>query len=219
MKPLALALVVTCALVACAPRQQNEAPAQPKAVTPNAPASRPGGTPVIKTALNYNIGDVEQCVHLQMTLADESKAANVEVKELTRSNKLINSSTITVSPPFPEHLWVRLFVVLDNKGPEAPVVLRGSVALGEKGEKVIQPFKCVSFLRNEIAETKIDIMPHLEGTPESVFVGIKADALLLPAGTDAASVNPDTATASPENMSVLFSNPFVVKFNRAPEAK
>jgi hypothetical protein len=213
---------MTLLAVACTPREKDERPVEhPKAVAPNATSSTPATPAIISGSLAYNIGDVEQGVHLQATIADESKAPNIDVKELADSNKLIRTSTLTVSSPLPEHLWLKFFISLDKMGPEAPVVLRGEIGIGEKGEKVIKPFKYVILKRMSSGENeiKIDIIPALEGNPDSILVGSKAEAILLPANTDFKTVNPDTVTGTPETTATLYSNPLRIKFNRTPENK
>ncbi|MCK5642982.1 MAG: hypothetical protein KAJ19_19400, partial [Gammaproteobacteria bacterium] len=59
---------------------------------------------------------------------------------------------------------------------------------------------------------RIDLLADLEELPTTMLVIAEAEALLMPAGTDAAKLDPRTAETDESNTATLFSNPIRVNF-------
>ncbi len=193
------------------------------ACKPMEPTSRrigPSGESGIVTSepeRGVNIVDVEYAVHIHGGLAKQSEAPNITVDKLVNARNYVDLATITVNPPYPEGLWVTFQTSSVEDFFDTPVALRAKVYVDKKA---VDSFT-VTLGERLIGKTEgysMDVLSKIEGVPETVLVYAQAEALLMPEGTDPASVDPETATAPPARTGTVISNPIRINFTRSEEA-
>jgi len=202
MNRIVLAGLVGLALGACRPME-------PETKTPLQPEERS----ILRSssAKSMDLTAVEHALHLTGALAPQSEAANVTADEMVSARSFVNLTTITVAPPYPEALWVTFRVKSTANFPDAPVALRTRIHIDQE---VVDTFSMVlgADATKTSKEQAIDVLAHVAAAPETMLVHARADAVLLPEGTDPASVDPDTVTAPPERTGTVMSNPVRINF-------
>jgi hypothetical protein len=141
-----------------------------------------------------DIGDVEQTTALNITLSDRSTASNVQVEQMLESKlDRVALLTITVTPPYPEQLWLSPMLKTREGFDENPVVWRGEFI--RDGEVVIDEFALLLNERfhKEYPLPDFDALAGLDTVPESMLIEVRPEALLFPPDTDAGTIDPDTA--------------------------
>jgi hypothetical protein len=123
----------------------------------------------------------------------------------------LDMSTVTVKPPYPKELWVtfNLKAVQDFK--DTPVVLRTKI-LADKQE--IDSFSKVVAEQVMTAAPvhSTNVLAKLDTPPKTMLVYAQAEALLMPEGTDAATIDPATLTAVAGRQGTVISNPVRIDF-------
>lgn len=141
-----------------------------------------------------DIGDVEQTTALNITLSDRSTASNVQVEQMLESKlDRVALLTITVTPPYPEQLWLSPMLKTREGFDENPVVWRGEFV--RDGEVVIDEFALLLNERfhKEYPLPDFDALAGLDTVPGSMLIEVRPEAMLFPPDTDAATIDPDTA--------------------------
>lgn len=207
-----LALVAAVLIASCSPAPSPASKAPPDKETKPAGAPAEGGPAAPQQAaapkeVEINAGDVEYAVSIEADVAPESQTPNVTVEKLSsETTKRATMLTLTLTPPPPQQLWVIYRVKSQQAFPSTPVVLRVKVIAeipsggGGQSRKELGSFSCVIGKRGqrEVFEKKVDILAGIERLPETFLVRTKSEALLMPVGADEATLNPDTATTTPE---------------------
>jgi hypothetical protein len=65
----------------------------------------------------------------------------------------------------------------------------------------------------------LDVLSGLPAAPASLLVHAQADVILMPAGTDPATVDPKTAAAAADTTGAVLSNPMRINFATAQFVK
>ena len=182
------------------------------------PAAAPE-SPAPKGPIPINVGDVESGIQVKATIAPENKAANVAVDEMTTARSQMVMCTVTVSPPYPEHLPVTFTVTASRDFLERVVVLQGN---GLRDDAPLEPrYSAVVSARTAPEGEKytrtftVDVMQGLSAAPKTMLVNAKLDALLMPALADLEKLDP--ATAQSTDKTVIFSNPVRINFVEAAQ--
>jgi hypothetical protein len=201
-----LALLICSSFIAgCG---QAPAPATIKA-DPAAP------DPSIMVKEGIDIGDVEHGVRLEVTLPEDARPPQVQVEEMRDLKKDLNMVIVTLKDPALAALPVQVKIFAGADTSTQPVVLRGRVMrdnaaiasfhtiLSPAADRVVlldgQPFPDLTF--------NCDTLKAMEPRPASYLIHVEADAFLMPAGTDPATLDAATATAVPTSTTTLLSNP------------
>lgn len=161
----------------------------------------------------FNIGDVEQAIDFEADLDAEAVSANVKAEKVTDLMNRVKIMNVTVSPPYPEHLVIRYTLNCRQAFAERPVVVRGKIADGERELAAFAVFLGENSRSNEF-EQEVDVLEGLDEVPETVGLMVTGEAILLPAGSDEASVDPKTATGD-ERSEALYSTFVRVDFEGA----
>lgn len=203
MKQFVLVSLLLVALAACQP---PSTPAPDPAGNAASPEGKPGEAtppPAEKEEPKaLNSGDVEWALNIAAELAPESKADTIKVDTLVDMLKRPNLLTLTVAPPPPQELWIRYAIKSRLVFMDTPVVLRVKFiaeyedAEGKSEEKELDALSLVITDQafNKEIEHKVEVLGKLGALPKSVLVRTRSEALLMPVGTDPASLDPATAT-------------------------
>lgn len=203
MSRIALVGLIAVALGACKPME----PTRPKVLQPERP-----GVLESEPKAPLEVGAVEATVQLEATLAERSQAANVTAEEMVNARSVLDLTTITVSAPTPPDLWVKFKVKCNQDFPETPVVMRAKVLM--EGKEVDSFARILADNVRDTEEHTMDVMAKVTDPPESLLLYAQAELLLLPEGTDPASVDPATASAPGERRGSVISNPVRINFVR-----
>jgi hypothetical protein len=171
-----------------------------------------------------DIGDVEADVRIEATVADESLGAQVTAIEDRTVRSTLTMTTATVPPPPPAQLWLR-FRVAPGKNvnyARRPVVVRGRIL---RDNVPLDTFSTVLGAYLHAQQTvavgtvrpldfKVDVLQGLAAPPPTMLVHAQAELMLLPEGTDEATLDPAAVTAEAGNQTTVLSNP--VRINFAP---
>jgi len=210
MRSAVVAALALWILAACS----GEAPTGTEAPGEEAPAaeSAPEAADIEVTA-----GDVEQKIYTNATIMEPDRGPTVKVDEVADARGRINLVTVDVYRPYPEQLPVTFRTVSMRNWMDTPVAIRGKVVAEGRPETFAETLVVYGkeAARNDL-ETKVDLMQALPEPPDTLLLLWKADAVLLPRGTDEATVDPATATASEERTTQLMSNAVRVNFHDEP---
>lgn len=169
-----------------------------------------------------DIGDVEQGLWLQAHLSGISLGSDVTEEILDDARGKINLVTANVSGGVPASLSLDLSVIPTRTFPDTPVVVRPvctvKMEYGEGADTSTVEFPLTKRVISNQTPTvpiteSVDLIPHLEGTPTSVLVIMKAEVLLSPFGTLEPDVDPETYSVTPELQSEIVGNPLRINFN------
>ena len=204
-----LLLPVTAALIAL-PACSAPKPEAPKAVEkPAKPPQPPLAAPVEP---GLNIGDVEAGIIVAATVPPEGLSPQVAVENMETKRDRLAMSTITVKPPYPEKLTLRVTLTPKVSYVKQPVVVRGKL---RRDEKPLEPeFSTVVSEGGPTLATTIkcdfDIMQGLATPPETMLVYAQFDAYLMPMDTPITGIDPKTSQS--DQHTELLSNPVRVYF-------
>jgi hypothetical protein len=161
-----------------------------------------------------DLGDVDSGVTIDGKLAPESLAENVTAEYIETQRDTLSMTTITVKEPFPEKVMVEFIVVASRDYVERPVVLRARAYRedtaydDEYGYVLGKEARSGSDFQNR--RFTVDALEGLAEIPDTVLLHARADAWLMPEGTDETTLNSMTDTA-PDRVS-LMSNPVRINF-------
>ena len=178
---LAFALLITV-LAAC-----NGQPAGSK------PAGATGpGNGAMSAPTEDNIGDLEQAVLIEASVAQRSEAPNIESTPLVDPTNRMSMLTIDVAPPYPEELWLNIKIKSRRSFPKNPGVLRIAI---KDGDQVLDTFASVIGKTSTptVTEHQVNALAARDTIPETMLVTIEVEALLMPEGTDPDTIDPTTA--------------------------
>ena len=160
---------------------------------------------------NTTIGDVEFAVHFNGTLDDRSKAPNITENTLMNPRKYVDLTTITVKPPYPESLWITFTSSSTKSFRDTPAALRATVYIDDTAVDSFTVIMGADASRQK--ETySLDVLQKAGSVPKTALVRVQAEALLLPEGTDPATVDPATMTVSADRKGTVMSNPVRINF-------
>ena len=199
MKRMILILVLAVAVGAC-----NKTPTSGE-------GSDPGGgdgaaVPAGREILEDNIGDVEQAIHVAVEVAQKSQGVNVKATPLIDQMQRMNFLTLDVSPPPPKELWLNLKVKTRRAFPENPALLHIII---KDGDRELGRFSSVvgKSQTPSVSDYEFNVLEGVPALPETMLVNIVVDAMLMPKGTDEATIDPATATVKPQRRSTATATP------------
>lgn len=204
MSRILLTGLVALALNACKPM----GPDLPK------PGSPEQATVMIdKTATPVTVADAEAALRLEATVDEMSRLGNVVVEESVNKRSVLDLTTVTVTPPFPAELWVTFHVSASQDFTATPVALRADVY---EDDLVVDSFSEVfaKDIRNTAQIHRFNVLANRTEAPDTLLVYARGELSLMPEGTDPATVDANTAIASPENTGHTMSNPIRINFVR-----
>jgi len=190
MKRLLLLTLSLLLLHACKP-EKPWSPAEDK---------NGGENPLLNAAVNtalpisIDIGDAEQGVYLEATIAPESLADNVKQDKIKSGRDRLAIVNVKVTPPVPDKLWATYAIKCTRDFAERPVVLRARIMVEGKPVGSIEALLGKVARRSAFA-TNVDLLSKFDKVPASFLATIDGELILLPEGTDESTVNPETATS------------------------
>lgn len=212
-----LTILLICGVVtACGPQERDAPPAR----VMEKPAAPIEIDPTVPVAQLQDIGDVEQRVRISGTLAEHAAAPNIDVVDRITPHDVYTMSTITVSPPYPEELWIGFTVSTPDEWGDNPVVLHTTIlrddeplvefptVLGEHAHRTEHPERGEWLDRYQ----EVDVLQGLDTVPDTMLVIADARALLMPVGTEEEDLDPYTAETPETRRTVLSSNPVRINF-------
>jgi hypothetical protein len=204
-----LLLTVTAALVAL-PGCSGSKSEAPKAVENAAKAAEPPLAPPVEPGLD--IGDVEAGGVISATGPPEAITDQVSVENMETARKRMSMATVTVKPPYPQKLIIRVTLAPQVSYEKQPVVVRGKL---RRDEQPIEPeFSTMVAKGGPIGDTTIkydfDAMQGLAAPPDTMLVYARFDAYLMPKGTPPTGLDPKTAQS--DQHTELLSNPVRINF-------
>ena len=217
---LALAFI----LVACSGAKEEEQDPQMPVPSDKAPVATVAETGLpVKAPIDP--GDVDSGILINGKAMKESLTENVSVEYIETQRSTLSMTTITVNPPFPETLPLFFEIVSTRNFEERPVVMRVRAYrekewLGEEhgfvlGKEARSP-KTSDGSPAPPRGFTVDALADLTEIPDTMLLHARADAWLMPEGTDESELNPLTDTA-PDQVAIL-SNPVRINFIKAEDA-
>lgn len=149
----------------------------------------------------FNVGDMEQVIHVNLRLLDQSETPAVAVSIREDPLDRVRRLDISVDPPFPEKLWLEISVQIRELFKETPIVLRGKLLADEKREIGTIAVVLTGERRGDYVLEPVNVLGGLDDLPDSMLITLDLEGLLMPAGTDPATIDPTTATTDPDRMS------------------
>jgi len=182
---------------------------------PKAPegAAKPAEAPLAKPVEpGLDIGDVEAGVVVSATVPAEAITDQVSVDNMETARKRLSMATVTVKPPYPQKLIVRVTLAPQVSYEKQPVVVRGKL---RRDEQPIEPeFSTIVSKGGPIGDNTIkfdfDVMQGLSAPPDTMLVYARFDAWLMPKGTPPTGLDPNSANS--DQHTVLTSNPVRINF-------
>ncbi len=224
MKRTLPALLLAAFIMGCQPKTPSNPPDAPTngAATPSQAGEVTGGQNISAGELKLNIGDVEAQVFIAANIAEESRGLQVAVKEIITpsAKKMLGMCIVTVTAPFPKTLWAEFSIKSFQAFPDQPVAMRGVVL---RGEETIGKFHTVLGKYAQVPGPvegmnvpelvfKLDLLEGLAEIPETLAVYAQFEALLMPLGTGAETLDPLAAAIEEVPSATIRSNPIRIKF-------
>ncbi len=182
-------------------------PAEPAGVTMQSNSAIPEKPPI-------DPGDVDSGVTIVGKLAAESEAENITEEYLETKRDTLSLATITVREPFPEKIIVEFRVLAMREYAERPVIVRARAYREETPFDSEYGFvlgkEATSANSSETRRFTVNVLEGFTEIPDTLLIHARADAWLMPLGTDETSLNPMTDSA-PDRVSLL-SNPVRINF-------
>ena len=160
-----------------------------------------------------DIGDIESLVRIRATLSEQSKTPTVTVDEMIDTQNRLNMATITVTPPCPKQLWIGFEVTLVRPITEGAAVLRAKV-YRDKNEVSSFTTLISPALSAQPDQHSVDVLAGLDATPDTMLVYAQAELILLPPGTDPATVDAKSVTGTADTTGTSVGNPVRINFKR-----
>jgi hypothetical protein len=217
-----LALVLTLSLLAgCTAEQTGDRP--PTMAGTGMADTRQGEEEVGRSPELKDIGDAEQLSRIAATLAERSQSPLVEEKTMESPREEIVLSTVQVEQPFPAELWIKFSNRATQSFETQPIVVRARVFRDneEIGQYQTVLGKYATGWQQAVdtpqlpLEFEFDVLAGLPALPDTMLVHVEAELSLMPPGTDEATLDPATATAAVDLVTVKRSNPVRINFGAA----
>ena len=190
----------------------NPAPARNEAGS-SSPERSSSSSPVVAKK-TFDLGDAETSLKLEAKVGAASANPSVKVDETLDFRKKLVLTAVDVAPPAPKEFWVTFILQSSSAFKEAPVVVRGKVFRDDSevgafatvlgADATTKPFK-----------QDVDVVAGLSTAPNTMLVHAEAEVILLPEGTDPATVDPKTVTGTLDTTGSVLSNPMRINFGGA----
>lgn len=183
--------------------------------SPNEPSAKPAapgeeGGPVAEAEKPLDIGDAEAAISLTLNLPAEPAIPNVKAEDLRNMRGGLDLVTITVKPPFPKTFPLELTLKSKQPFAERPLAVRLAIFRGNQ-QIGSQALTVAGDVRTPFSYT-VDALQGLPQPPHTMLLHAEAEIVMLPEGTNPETVNPATATATPEWTGAKVSNPVRINF-------
>lgn len=160
-----------------------------------------------------DIGDVETSLEYKAVMPEDFEAANVAVEELVNMKKGLDMVTATIEPPAPSEFWVDFVVESKTSFDKFPVVFRGEVT---RNKKRVASYSAI--LGADAKETphvfRFNAFEGLTDPPEKMVLHAQAAVIMLPNGTDPATIDPAQVAGTSSTTGAALSNPFVIRIQQ-----
>ncbi|MBW7863531.1 MAG: hypothetical protein GX580_00910 [Candidatus Hydrogenedens sp.] len=167
-----------------------------------------------------DVGDVESSIVFSATATPGILPEQVSVDEMMTARGRMAMCTITVRPPYPASLMVRLTLEPQREFADTPVVLRGHAYRDEAplspglatviGANAPPPSAAPQMPVTWQRTFDVDVMQGLATPPDSMLVVGRLDAYLTSPGTPENSLDPATAESAKKTQ--LLSSPVRINF-------
>lgn len=157
-----------------------------------------------------DVGDAEAALKITLTIP-QPVPANFGVEELKDARGNLDMVTANVAPPYPQKFDVALTVKSSKPFVERPLLVRLSVL--RDGQAIESQTVTVSgdATKNPFSYT-FDALKGLTSAPATMLLHAQAEIIMLPEGTDVASIDPATVSGTPETTGSRVSNPLRINF-------
>lgn len=171
-------------------------------------------TPGNESTPRTNIGDLEAYITIEGILSAEFERPNVFREESRNRMKKLIKYSIRCRAPYPDYLPVNFNVVTNKKFPDSVVVIRVKVI--SNGEELVQ-FAMVLGRDSEadIQGMTVDLLSGYDEPPDRIVAHGQAEVVLLPLDTDIDSIDINTVTAGPADMTTILGSLVTVTFEEA----
>ena len=148
-----------------------------------------------------NIGDVEQTVFVNLKLAERSRSPRILQEAKADALERVRLLTLDLLPPFPEELWLDAECQCREKYDDTPVVVRGTYLIDGRATEEKISIVLAKHSEQTHALPSVELMRLIGPPPDSVLVTLDLEGLLMPMGTDPATIDPWTAKTTPDRTS------------------
>ena len=220
-----LMVALTMALLALSGCKEEKLTVPPASGGADAPAS-----PIVTDNEKIDAGDVEAKVGLELTM-EVGASPGIVVEELRNAKQRLNSVTLTVIPPRPAELWVKILLNTTESFATRPVAVRGKVfreiSKGSKEEILsfqtildahAAPHRRPADGSGYPIEFRVDALKGLVDLPATMLLSATAQVVMSPTGTDPATIDPATYTSTSEDTGNLLGNAFRINYAGIPTA-
>lgn len=220
-----LMVALTIAVLALSGCKEEKLTVPPSSGGTSAPAS-----PILTENEEIDAGDVEAKVGLELTL-ETGGTPGILSEELRNAKQRLNSVMLTVIPPRPAELWIKVMLNTTENFATRPVAVRGKVfrEIAKNHKEEILSFQTI--LDGHAAphqrpadgsgypiEFRVDALGGLADLPSTMLLSATAQVVMSPAGTDPAMIDPATYTSTPEDTGNLLGNALRINYAGGPSA-
>ena len=166
-----------------------------------------------------DIGDLEQAISVLVAVADKSQADTIKEEALKDAGGRMHLLTIDVAEPYPEKLFLNFAVNTSRRFPVNPGALRFKIK--REDETLLSISALVGKEKIGIIHAEqVDVLAGLDAIPESLLLTIESEVALMPVGTPEDSIDPETATSTPDRTSTAMATPPVrINFTAGAQPK
>ncbi|HOT50072.1 MAG TPA: hypothetical protein P5318_13020 [Candidatus Hydrogenedentes bacterium] len=189
-------------------------------VKPPASVSAPPSPPTTETKeppRPIDIGDVEAALRIIPAVAAESAGPGVHVEEMKDTQGHVLMASANVSPPRPAQFWVTFRLVGVRLIERVPVAVRVRILRDKQPIAEFATFFDPGWYNNP-HEQRFDVLTGLDSAPSTLLVHAEADLIMLPPGTETATVDPATVTGEPDMTGVVIGSPMRINFGAGAAA-
>lgn len=200
-------------------------------------SSTPSDSLVVNADINQpqplDIGDVEATLHIEMQIDDADLLERSQVEVLRTAMKRLTAVTVDMTGAPPTSLPIKIRLKSKNDFTHSPVVFRGNlireIEVGNR-ETIASFNTVVDIIDNAQVPTvaidrfpiefKADALAGDVAMPPTMVLYVQAEVILTEIGTPKESIDPATATGTPDTTSQLLSNTLRINFTptESPES-
>lgn len=209
-------------LAACSGGGQDRDPSEGFAPVQRGVQTATSATAETTQPPELNIGDVEALVRLTLKAPAEQFPPGAEVEPMETRKGYLAAWYVTLKPPYPPAIQVTLDLNVTQEFTERPVImeielLRDDQPIGVSWRTLItrRIFLPGTEAPDGPRSFQADVLQGLTAPPESMLIVARARAVLVPKGTDPASLDWqhfDLNSVPAEDRTTLFSNPVRITF-------
>jgi hypothetical protein len=203
---------IVIAAFAVAVASCNPAPSRNEAGSASPEGS--GSSMPVVAKKTFDLGDAETSLRLEAKVGAASANPSVKVDDTLDFRKKLVMTTADVTPPAPKEFWVTFILQSSSAFKEAPVVVRGKILRDDSEIGAFATVLGADAMKTPFKQD-VDALAGLAAAPNTMLVHAEAEVILLPEGTDPATVDPKTAPGTPDTTGSVLSTPMRVNFGGA----